>query len=125
MFANINKNLPTTVPTSLTFFPEPAAARSSVAEIIDLVEKPHNTRCLNPSCEGKSENCCLAPDFILSFYRVKRSKNHKEEICDFCYKKAVKIYDELSTAVLENELMLQVRKDIKLNVNCNWSSRSC
>lgn len=89
-------------------FLKPTTRKSSVSEIIDLVQKPHNSRCLNPCCEGKSDNCFFAPDFILSFYRVKRSKSHKEEICNNCYQVAVKTYDELCTSVVGGQMMLQV-----------------
>lgn len=82
--------------------------QSTVSEVIDLVDKPHNTRCLNPSCDGKSDYCFAAPDFILTHYRVKRSKSFKEEICDHCYKIAVKVYDDLCTAVFNGDLMLKV-----------------
>lgn len=92
------------------FVSEPTAAKPSVPEIIDLIEKPHNSRCLNPSCDGKSDSFFFAPDFILSFYRVKRSKSHKEEVCNNCYQVGVKTYDELCTSVLGGQMMLQVGK---------------
>lgn len=91
-------------------FLDPKKANSAVPEIIDLVEKPHNSRCLNPSCEGKSDNCSFAPDFILSFYRVKRSNSYKEEVCNNCYLIAVKTYDELCASVMGGQMMLQVSK---------------
>ncbi|KAJ8917329.1 hypothetical protein NQ315_002351 [Exocentrus adspersus] len=79
-----------------------------VKEIIDLVDKPHSSRCLNSSCGGMNSHYFSAPDFCLSYYRVKRSKNHEEEICKDCYDKSVQDFDELSTALKQGELILRV-----------------
>lgn len=79
-----------------------------IKEIIDLVDKPHNSRCLNPACNGMSSEFFPAPDFCLSYYRVKRSKNHKEEICEDCYSKSVQDFDKLSTTLKAGEMILSV-----------------
>lgn len=73
-----------------------------------MVDKPHNARCLNPSCEAKSDLCFPAADFCLSYYRVKRSKNHKEEICEDCYKRAVLDFDKLGTSLKIGQTILEV-----------------
>lgn len=80
------------------------------SEIIDLVDKPHNARCLNTSCEGNSEVCFPAADFCLSYYRVKKSKTHKEEVCDACYKKAVSDFDKLCSTLSSGDLLLEVSR---------------
>lgn len=79
-----------------------------VNEIIDLVEKIHSSRCLNPACDGTSVDFLPSPDFCLSYYRVKRSKNHKEEICEECYFKSVEDFDKLSTTLKEGQMILSV-----------------
>ncbi|XP_074026625.1 histone-lysine N-methyltransferase eggless [Leptinotarsa decemlineata] len=79
-----------------------------VKDIIDLVEKPHNSRCLNSACEGINNDFVLAPDFCLSYYRVKRSKSYKEEICKECYSKSIEDFDKLSTELKEGNLILGV-----------------
>lgn len=80
----------------------------AVNEIIDLVDKPHSNRCLNSACEGNSDEYLSAPDFCLSYFRVKRSKNHKEEVCFNCYDKSVQDFDKLATKLKNRELMLEV-----------------
>lgn len=82
-----------------------------------MVEKPHNSRCLNPSCEGKSDNCLPAPDFSLSYYRVKRSKSYKEEICEDCYLKSVADFDKLGTSLKLGEEILKVN-NLPINNLC-------
>ncbi|KAJ8953721.1 hypothetical protein NQ314_007331 [Rhamnusium bicolor] len=79
-----------------------------VKEIIDLVDKPHSSRCLNSSCKVTSTDFIAAPDFCLSYYRVKRSKNRKEEICTDCYSQSVIDFDKLSTTLKEGSLILSV-----------------
>ncbi|CAG9861595.1 unnamed protein product [Phyllotreta striolata] len=71
---------------------------ASCQDIIDLVEK-RNVRCLNSNCTSGDTNFFLASDFCLSFYRVKRSKSYKEEICQECYKAAVDVFDDLTTTL--------------------------
>ncbi|CAH1979497.1 unnamed protein product [Acanthoscelides obtectus] len=76
-----------------------------VKDVIDLVDKPHS-RCLNSSCPGNSTIMIAAADFCLSYYRVKRSNNHKEEICEDCYNKAVEDFDRLSLKLKSGGLLL-------------------
>ncbi|KAG5879505.1 hypothetical protein JTB14_004730 [Gonioctena quinquepunctata] len=80
----------------------------TVKDIIDLVEKPHSSRCLNSACEGMNSEFILAPDFCLSYYRVKRSKSYKEEICGDCYSKSLEDYDKLSTVLKSGNLILSI-----------------
>lgn len=77
-------------------------------EIIDLVDKPHSSRCLNSACASDSKEYLSAPDFCLSYFRVKRSKTYKEEICFDCYDKAVQDFDKLATKLKNKELLLEV-----------------
>lgn len=79
-------------------------------EIIDLVENnPTSNRCLNPNCTNSNTSEYIsAPDFCLSFFRVKRSKVVKEEICSDCYLIAVKNFDRLSGALVEGKPVLSV-----------------
>ncbi|CAG9830658.1 unnamed protein product [Diabrotica balteata] len=79
----------------------------AIEDIIDLVDKPANLRCINNNCEGTYTDFILAPDFCLSYYRVKRSKSKKEELCVGCYDKAVSNFDELTTNLKENKLILK------------------
>lgn len=88
--------------------PSNGTGEPPVKEIIDLVDKPHSSRCLNSACNGTSTDFFRAPDFCLSYYRVKRSKNHREEICEDCYSKSVQDFDKLSTTLKEGELILSV-----------------
>lgn len=55
--------------------------------IIDLIQETR--RCINSSCEGKTKDYIIAPDFCLIYYKVKPSKNIVEEICHDCYTQAV------------------------------------
>lgn len=63
---------------------------------------------MNPTCEGKFSEYISAPDFCLSYYRVKRSKSFKEEICSGCYNKSIKDLDKLATTLKNGELILGV-----------------
>lgn len=40
-----------------------------VKDIINLVDKPVNNRCINTNCEGNSSEFIFAPDFCLSSFR--------------------------------------------------------
>uniref|UniRef100_A0A6P7FBF2 Histone-lysine N-methyltransferase eggless n=1 Tax=Diabrotica virgifera virgifera TaxID=50390 RepID=A0A6P7FBF2_DIAVI len=79
----------------------------AIDDIIDLVDKPINLRCINNNCDGSHADFILAPDFCLSYYRVKRSKSKKEELCLGCYDKAVSNFDELTTNLKESKLILK------------------
>lgn len=78
-----------------------------IEDIIDLVEKPNSVRCLNSACDGSNTEFLLAPDFCLSYYRVKRSKSYKEEICQVCYDKSVEDFDKLTTSLRSGKLILE------------------
>ncbi|XP_056637289.1 histone-lysine N-methyltransferase eggless [Diorhabda sublineata] len=78
-----------------------------VEDIIDLVDKHNSVRCLNSSCAGTDFDFILAPDFCLSYYRVKRSKSFKEEICQNCYFKSIQDFDNLCTQLKNKESVLK------------------
>nr|CAH7718794.1 unnamed protein product [Callosobruchus chinensis] len=84
---------------------QPDRESVAVKDVIDLIEKPHNT-CLNSNCPGESRKMIAAPDLCLSYYRVKRTSNHKEEICEDCYTKSVEDFDRLCSKLVNGELIL-------------------
>ncbi|XP_049824476.1 histone-lysine N-methyltransferase eggless isoform X2 [Aethina tumida] len=74
--------------------------------IIDLIQETR--RCINSSCEGKTKDYIIAPDFCLIYYKVKPSKNIVEEICHDCYTQAVIAYDKLAMNAAEGKCVLSV-----------------
>lgn len=94
---------------------EPAKETATAASIntakdviIDLVEKPKSNRCINTNCIGSSEKFTYAPDFCLSYFRVKKSSGDNEEICEDCYYKAIEDNDKLATSLIEGNLLFKV-----------------
>ncbi|XP_066149314.1 histone-lysine N-methyltransferase eggless isoform X2 [Euwallacea fornicatus] len=99
---NIPKGSPVKSTETVPVLAEP------VKEIINLVDKPTNSRCINTGCEGKSSEYIFAPDFCLSSFRVKKSSSNKEEICMICYYKSVEDNDKLATTLKEGKLLSEV-----------------
>ncbi|CAH0548832.1 unnamed protein product [Brassicogethes aeneus] len=75
-------------------------------QTIDLI--PHSSRCLNTVCESTCGEYVRAPNFCLSYFRVKQSKSHKEEICKDCYDQSILAYDKLANNLQNGELILNV-----------------
>uniref|UniRef100_A0AAR5Q5A7 SET domain-containing protein n=1 Tax=Dendroctonus ponderosae TaxID=77166 RepID=A0AAR5Q5A7_DENPD len=64
--------------------------------------------CINAGCAGASAQFLAAPDFCLSYFRVKKSSSHKAEICMACYWRAVEDNDKLATSLQAGQLLFEV-----------------
>ncbi|XP_050301921.1 histone-lysine N-methyltransferase eggless-like isoform X2 [Anthonomus grandis grandis] len=88
---------------------KPIRINEPVKDIIDLVDKPKNSnRCINTNCMGNSLKFIYAPDFCLSYFRVKRSYGNREEICMDCYELSVIDNDKLAESLIKGNLLFEV-----------------
>ncbi|KAB0791507.1 hypothetical protein PPYR_03307 [Photinus pyralis] len=99
-------------PTRTPLRAKPKATQPSpevnTCEVIDLVDrKPAsvNSKCINYSCKSGLD-MIIAPLFCLTFYRVKTSKNKKQEVCKQCYDIALLHFDKLAVALKNDELLI-------------------
>jgi histone-lysine N-methyltransferase SETDB1 len=81
-------------------------------EIIDLVQKSVNSKCINYACMNGQE-LMVAPNFCLSYFRVKNSGNGKKEVCTECYDMAVREYDMLATELQAGNILCNVKVPIR------------
>ncbi|RZC42438.1 Pre-SET, SET, and/or MBD domain containing protein [Asbolus verrucosus] len=81
-------------------------------EIIDLVQKSVNSKCINYACKSGKE-LMIAPNLCLSYYRVKNSGSGKKEICTECYDLAIREYDMLATELKAGNVLCNVKVPIR------------
>ncbi|XP_044261529.1 histone-lysine N-methyltransferase eggless-like [Tribolium madens] len=76
-------------------------------EVIDLVEKSVNSKCINYACKS-GKDLLVAPNLCLSYYRVKNSGKGNKEVCTECYEIAIREYDMLASELQAGNVLCNV-----------------
>jgi hypothetical protein len=86
-----------------------ASKRKSDEVLETKAKQPKNKECVNPDCPRESKEFSESPLFVLSFYFATKKPNKTQFVCSSCYEKALTKYEELSTAMMNNLPMCDVK----------------
>lgn len=65
--------------------------------------------CVNPECLGGNSNFVECDRFILNFFFVVKKENRIQYVCSICHEQAITKYEEMATALLNNEPLVSIK----------------